>query len=379
MIGIEEVCDWSALEPHADAWNALALASATATVFQSYEWHDAWWRVFADDYELRVLLAREGGCTVAIAPWAVSRSGRELLFIGSGDYASDYCDFLVDPAHPEAVDAFAEWMFANRAAWRRVDLRNVPSGSPHRARLEARVRERSPWLFSEVEADAPTRLLGDAAADRGAVNKSSLKRHFKQLSKAGRLSFEHLDAADETEPLLEAFFAQHVERRALAGGKSQFLDPRQRRFYVELVRRLGPRGWLRFAVVRLDGEPIAFHLGFEYRSCFVWYKPAFSVAHARRSPGEVLLKYLLEDAIARGLAEFDFTVGNEPFKYRFANRVRTNHRVRVYALPAGYWLRRARGLAKRLLRRSPARRSAGADAPLGAACASRRPSLSRAD
>jgi CelD/BcsL family acetyltransferase involved in cellulose biosynthesis len=361
MIRIEELRDWRGVEPHAGAWNALARASAGATVFQSWEWHAAWWSVFGEDYRPCVLLAWAGERLAAIAPWAVTRGGRELQFIGSGDYASDYCDVLVDPACPEAVDAFADWLFANRRAWRRVDFRNVPSASGHRERLERRLRDRSSWVVSEVESDAPTRLLGDAAADREVLNKSSLKRHFRQLSKAGRLEFEHLDDAGRVEPLLEAFFEQHVGRRALAGGRSQFLDPRQRRLYRALVRELAPRGWLRFAVVRLDGEPVAFHFGFEYASRFVWYKPAFSAAHSRHSPGEVLLRFLLEDAIARGLAEFDFTVGNEAFKYRFANRVRTTHRIRVYALPAGYWLRRARRLAKRLLKPLPEARVSRAD------------------
>jgi CelD/BcsL family acetyltransferase involved in cellulose biosynthesis len=379
MIRIQEVGDWSGIEAHAEAWNALARVSATATVFQSYEWHAAWWSVFGEDYELRLLLAWAGTRLAAIAPWAVSRRDRELQFIGSGDYASDYCDFVVDPAHPEAVDAFADWMFAQRGAWRRVDFRNFPSGSPHRIRIEGRLHERSSRVISEIEADAPTRLLGDPAADREVLNKSSLKRHFKQLAKSGRLEFEHLAEAERIVPLLDPFFRQHIERRALAGGKSQFLDARQKRLYGELVRRLAPCGWLRFAVVRLDGEPIAFHFGFEYGRRFIWYKPAFSAAHARRSPGEVLLKFLLEDAIAHGLAEFDFTVGNETFKYRFANRVRTTHRIRVYSLPAGYWLRRARRLAKRLLRPGAARPAASADAPLGAACASGGPAVSRAD
>jgi CelD/BcsL family acetyltransferase involved in cellulose biosynthesis len=233
-------------------------------------------------------------------------------------------------------------------------------------------------VISEIEADAPTRILGNPAADREVLNKASLKRHFKHFAKRGRVEFAQLSSEAEVAPLLDAFFRQHVGRRELAGGASQFLDPRQQRFYRELARRLGAKGWLRFGVVRFEGEPIAFHFGFEYASRFIWYKPAFSARHAKHSPGEVLLKFLFEDAIARGLAEFDFTVGNEAFKYRFANRVRENHRIRVYALPAGYWLRRARMLAKRLLRRGGVGRPAG-DAPVGAACSTPGPAISRAD
>jgi len=351
MFRLEELRDWSAVEPHADAWNALARASETATVFQSYEWHAAWWKVFGEDYELRVLLAWDGARLAAIAPWALTRKGRELQFIGSGDYASDYCDLLVDLDRPEAVDALAAWMFARARPWRRVDFRNFPSHSRHRLRLEGCLRARSSYVFSEIEADAPTRILGNAQADHDALNKSSLRRHFRHFAKSGKLEFQHLSSEADIAPRLDAFFEQHVGRRALAQGRSQFLDPRQRQLYRELTAALAPRGWLKFAVVSFDGAPIAFHFGFEYGSRFIWYKPAFSAAHAKRSPGEVLLKFLLEDALARGLQEFDFTCGNDAFKYRFANRIRTNHRIQVYSLPVGYWMRRARRLAKQLLRR----------------------------
>jgi CelD/BcsL family acetyltransferase involved in cellulose biosynthesis len=140
MIRLEEIRSWAAIEAHAEAWNELARASGTATVFQSYEWHAAWWRAFGEDYELRVVLAWAGPRLAAIAPWTLSREGRELQFLGSADYASDYCDFIVAPDHPEAVDALAGWMFANRRQWRRIDLRNFPSHSPHRSRLEACLR-----------------------------------------------------------------------------------------------------------------------------------------------------------------------------------------------------------------------------------------------
>ena len=118
---------------------------------------------------------------------------------------------------------------------------------------------------------------------------------------------------------LDRFFDQHKSRRALTGAPSQFHDAAQRDFYVRLIRALAPTGWLRFDVVLFDDAPIAFHLGFEHRGRFLWYKPTFDARLAAKSPGEVLIKLLLDDAIDRGLKEFDFTVGAEPFKLRFAN------------------------------------------------------------
>jgi CelD/BcsL family acetyltransferase involved in cellulose biosynthesis len=65
----------------------------------------------------------------------------------------------------------------------------------------------------------------------------------------------------------------------------------------------------------------------------MWYKPSFAIELARFSPGEVLLRQLLLRAIEEGLAIFDFGLGEEPFKARFATHSR---QVRNWGLyPAG--------------------------------------------
>jgi CelD/BcsL family acetyltransferase involved in cellulose biosynthesis len=44
----------------------------------------------------------------------------------------------------------------------------------------------------------------------------------------------------------------------------------------------------------------------------------------------VLLKYLFEYARERGLIELDFACGEEAFKYRFANHVRSIYAIHVF-------------------------------------------------
>ena len=48
------------------------------------------------------------------------------------------------------------------------------------------------------------------------------------------------------------------------------------------------------------------------------------------APGEVLIRKLFEYVGGRGLARFDFTVGDESFKARFANRVASNHVLHLF-------------------------------------------------
>ena len=348
---VRVLSEWSAAAPFRERWNELARG---ASVFQTYEWHEAWWQAFATTETLHVLVAFHSGEVVGIAPM-VSHGG-ELRFIGTGNHASDYAQFLA--ADPAALDALLTWIAHNAWRWRHIDLYNIPSQSPQLSAITGVFAAHRLAFDSAPLIDCPTRLLGDPEADRAATNKKSLKRHFNHFSRSGTLEFRHVEDRAEIAAHLDTFFAQHIARRALTSDPSQFLREEQQRFYRNLAETM-PLEWLRFAIVTHDERPIAYHFGFEFGRKFVWYKPAFDAELAKESPGEVLLKFLLEYAIGRKLSEFDFTVGSESFKYRFANVIRTNHRVRLFNARWRLWAFYLRRWVQALLNR-PRREQMGA-------------------
>ena len=134
-------------------------------------------------------------------------------------------------------------------------------------------------------------------------------------------------------PHLDSFFAQHIARWQATPFPSLFREPAQRQFYRTLSTQAADTGWLRFTRLDWDGHPIAFHFGACYEGSYLWYKPSFDVELARQSPGEVLLRQLLLAAMVEGAETFDFGLGDEAFKQRFATRT---ERVRNWGLyPAG--------------------------------------------
>lgn len=343
-------------------WNDLMDRCAASSVFQTHPWHACWWRAFGAPHQLLVILAYAQSRLVGIAPMMITpqrtplgRSQRHIHFIGSVNDVSDYCDFIIDPDFPEALTALLDALCEDTRSFGRIDLSHFPAHSPNHAAALEYFRRRNLRTSVELHAHAPVRMLGDWQADLKAANKSSLKRHTGFFRKQGSLGFRRCESAEEILGHLEGFFEQHRSRRALARSQSQFFDPVHRAFFTDLVRELFPYGWLRFDVVLFNDAPLAFHFGFEYRRRFIWYKPTFDVAFAARSPGEVLIKHLLEDAVNRRLEEFDFTVGAEPFKYRFANHSRFNNRMLVFFRLADYWgyraLHHGKLAAKRLLGR----------------------------
>ena len=129
---------------------------------------------------------------------------------------------------------------------------------------------------------------------------------------------------------LPDFFDQHVRRWQDTPTPSPFRQGDARRFFEEMVRRLSGPGWLDFSVVELDGRPLAYHFGFRYGGALTWYKPSYEIEVARRSPGLLMIRHLIERSLDEGLDEVDFTIGTEPFKSRYTNHGRINLSWRLF-------------------------------------------------
>ena len=305
-------------------WQAALERGATDTVFLTPGWQRAWWESFGRGALLLWAIERDGQLR-AIAPLFADCG--MVFFVGSG--GSDYLDFIGDmdeagleailPALREHVDGFLGCRFYH-----------VPDRSPTGARLAA-VCARLGWACYD-EGDLPAPAL-DLAADperaRAATEKTSLVRHERGFRRDGALEVAHLRDAESIAEQLEPFFAQHVGRWAATSSPSLFVDPAQRAFYHRLAQHGAAAGWLRMTRVACNGAPIAFHFGASYRGSYLWYKPSFAIELARRSPGEVLLRQLLLAAIDEGAHTFDFGLGDEAFKQRFATRT---ERVRTWGV-----------------------------------------------
>jgi CelD/BcsL family acetyltransferase involved in cellulose biosynthesis len=281
----------------------------------------------------------------------LGRRRRVIEFIGTR--SSDYCDFLVDPARPQVLPLMLRCLIENQRDWDLLHFSGIPDSSTTLRVLPKFFNQCGCLSHARQLYEAPTHLFGDSIADRQLVRKKSLRRHFNCLRRQGRLEFKNYTAPEEIAACLDVFFQQHIRRRALTDCPSEFLNERERTFCKEVAQALAPTRWLLFSAVLLNQKPIAFHFGFEYGNRIIWYKPTFDVDYSKHSPGEVLIKYLLEYAAERKVAEFDFGIGQEAFKYRFANHVRVTYAVRVFRRKMPYHLDRLLEDARALVKRRP--------------------------
>ena len=80
-----------------------------------------------------------------------------------------------------------------------------------------------------------------------------------------------------------------------------------------------PLPGVRLGRLRLNGDLLAYHLGFEQSGSLLGWGSCFNTAYAKYGPGIVLLSFVGEKCIGEGFVEFDFLRGEEEYKKVWAN------------------------------------------------------------
>lgn len=306
-------------------WQRVLEKTPNGSVFQTWEWTRSWWKSFHRGTLLLLAVEKEGAIQT-VAP--LFEDGSMVFFVGSG--GSDYLDFVGGSQNADLLASILDAARSMCPEFLGFRFYHVPDDSPTGRHLNDAAGKLGLKCFDEGDLAAPSLCWDDnPELQKQAASKTSLVRHEKYFLNNGQLLVHDTNCGEEILPYLEEFFAQHVERWSSTPYHSLFEDPAQRMFYRELVQCAANTGWLRFTRLEWGCRHIAFHFGFCFAGTYLWYKPSFDIDLARRSPGEVLLRQLLLAAAREHTKEFDFGLGEEPFKARFANRVR---RVRTWGI-----------------------------------------------
>lgn len=86
-------------------------------------------------------------------------------------------------------------------------------------------------------------------------------------------------------------------------------------FVPALVNTMAAAGWLRLAVLYIDGRPAAGQIWFVVHGKASIFRLAYDEAWQRYSPGSILTAFLMQQVIdTDGVESLDFLTGNEPYK-----------------------------------------------------------------
>jgi CelD/BcsL family acetyltransferase involved in cellulose biosynthesis len=328
-----------------ETWEELLVRSTANEATLSPPWMLAWWDVFGtdDDRELRTLAFHEGDRLVGLAPLlardASYRPGlrfRRLELLGSGEpesdeICSDYLGVIADRGAEDAVaDAFVQAIVEGRlGAWDEVVLpaMNGSTGMPrllatqlsrHGVDVDLAERNQAPYLPLPSTWDA---YLESLSPSRRAFIRRSLRRFESWAGAPPRL--HHARTRAELAEAHQVLVALHGERWAEAGKQGVFDSRRFRAFHDRVMPELFDRNALDIGYLEAHGRPVSafYNIVWDGRSQF--YQSGRAVDVPRQVPvGVVMHACLIQDAIDRGLREYDFLAGTSRYKMTFATEMR---------------------------------------------------------
>jgi CelD/BcsL family acetyltransferase involved in cellulose biosynthesis len=302
------------LEALEDEWGRLCDGGPATTPFQRPEWLIPWWRHLGRG-ELHTVCVRRSGRLVALAP--MFREGECLRLLGTG--VSDYLDLLVEDGAAEQADPALCAAFEADEAWSCCafdDLRceSVALRLPAPAGVADEVRIGVPCLVLPLQADDRGRVALPKKARR------NIRLYFNRARRLGPVAFEAVDDASA----LEEVFSLHAARWRSRGEDGVLNDGAVRAFHREAARRIQARRELLVLRLRVGGRLVAILYGMRDRRAAYWYLTGFDPGMADMSPGTLLIARGAELALEGGLAEVDMLRGDEPYKYHWGARQRSN-------------------------------------------------------
>lgn len=335
----------AALEALAPAWRAL---TGPRRFFAGPTWVLPWLATSGAGRRPVVLTARDAdGRLRGVAPFV--ELARGVLGFGGPGEGADHVDLV---AAPEDALAFARAVLAwfRASPWRRLRLEHLADDAALRAALreapwrtahQERCTSVAPWIDAHGTFDD---YLGRAL---GRKQRHEARRVVKRFREQAGSALTHVVAPDAVEAALDTLLDLHARTFAARGEPTVFQGPRVRALHLAVMRRAAAEGALWLPVLSQDGAPLAAFYGFVWQG--VLHHLQSGVDPARRSfgPGRVLRLLTLEqDVFGRGLVDYDFMDGDEPYKREWTDRRRRLYRVVVdKPAPAG----RARTLLRATL------------------------------
>jgi CelD/BcsL family acetyltransferase involved in cellulose biosynthesis len=337
----DEVADTGVL---ADAWNCLA----ADVPFQSWDWLEAWWRVYGESNdrndgaaELAIVAVRDdAGQLVGLAPWYFESSawhGRVLRFLGTNGVCSDYLGVLSAPGcEAEVADALAVWLTEHaRGEWDLIELDSVDPENQPVCHLAAQMKSRGHMINLRpgpncwqvpLPADWETYLAGLSPSHRKQV-----RRRQRRMFETGHAKL--VTAKTESDRLagMERLIELHQSRQVGLGHPGSFACDRFRTFHEDVTRRFLQRGRLRLQWLELNGRPVAAEYGLAGAKVVFSYQGGFDPAASDESPGHLITQGAIKLAIEQGFSGFDFLRGDEPYKAHWRAIARPSVRLRIVA------------------------------------------------
>jgi CelD/BcsL family acetyltransferase involved in cellulose biosynthesis len=363
LITIKRVREIDDLEAIKLDWNALIEKNETKTVELTYEWQMTYWKYFNENAELFVLIVKEAGSILAIAPLKLTSIRvlgikiRHLEFIAAG--TSNYQDFIIGEKSEEVLECILDYLVSLQESWEIFSLRHIPETSTTAHFFLDKLNHYPLCRITGTEKCTFLKIDKSWADYRKSLEKDKhrMARRMRRIEReVGTINLRTSSTEDQFRSDLQELIKLHCKRWNQTDTQSQFIDSRYCRFYLEAGLQLFPKGQLNLFVLEAGETTLAQALCFTMDRCSVGQLIAYDPDYYKFSPVLVLLELYVEESLSNGMDTIDFGT-YYPWKELWANHLKERVNLEIYPkriLPSIiYFLTRLYGELRTRLKRNP--------------------------
>ena len=315
------------------SWNTLLRASASDTIFLTWEWAWSWWTSYGQANNLRILIIYDEANTLrGIVPLHRRTQQRHLqtvdtlAFIGDGSHDSDYLDIIAEKGYePAIVDAIFRHL-ENEV----LILNGAPEASPVVSLLCQGAASRG-WLCAEVATPCSTVKLPDKwdsyLANLRPRFRTKVRSVLRNLESRPEVRFRRCASTEGVDQILPALFELHKRRWQHEGQPGVFGGPAKRTFYSLLSNLLSEREWLYVTALDYNGTPLACQYGFVYNNTYFHLQEGYEPDSEHWSVGLGLRAWSIRNLLDLGVREYDFLGGAGRHKSDWGSEIKRSKHV----------------------------------------------------
>ena len=294
-------------------------SGSNSTVFQSYEWCAEWCRCMKDylkdtlPFIIVVFFKNE---PVALAPFQIQKNWlySRVDFLGAG--LNDYNNILFSQTlveDPTVLTNIFRRIVEELSKFDLIFFGNVPEYAQNCKNYLVHLPNFKQTIYA-LRVNALDRDLTEFVPKK--VRKQNT-RALKKLYELKELKLNENVINYNRDVVISHIIRQKSRQYVRTGAIDIFKSKMIRAF----IRKIALNENLSVvSSIHVDGKIIAAHLGFQKDDYFYYYMPVTErQEYSKYSLGNILLQYLMKRGSEIGINFFDFTIGEESYKARWAN------------------------------------------------------------
>lgn len=309
--------DLQDLEP---SWRELAERRGNA--FLTPEWFRSWSRHYGGEATTLVAGVRHpDGSLRGLLPLSL-QPGRTGVAQFAGSNLGDFFLPVCEAGDEEEVAAAAgKALAATELKWGILAFRNVDCERPWvksladatgaRLKIRERIAGELPWIRLSQHAHWEGYL-----ESRSSNMRQQIRRLRRRAARNHSLRIRSSEDPAQLQSDMRTLFELHDRR---FGAYSSLRSETARSFHADFAVAAQERGWLRLWFLELDGQAAAAWYGWRLGDRYSYYNGGFDPNWNDVRPGFILMSAVIEAAFAEGAEQFDFLLGSERYKARFAD------------------------------------------------------------